>query len=126
MVEPYQILNHTFLLIKKETKVSKTILNKICGLRIKDIDLKGDTAGILFENDINIIIYNKYRLTGFSAEEQQKTLGKTVSSVEEKPDEILITLDNDWSILVDLRNEAYSGPEALQVCIPGEPIVIWN
>ncbi len=101
-------------------------LKTICGLKIVDAVLAIGDAGISFENGISLAIYNQFALLGITMTDARLLIGKVVSNVDEDKYTITIKLENDLSIQIDMRDEAYTGPEAIQLCIPGEPIVIWN
>ncbi|QOJ09051.1 MULTISPECIES: hypothetical protein [Nitrosomonas] len=106
--------------------MEKSKLSVIQGLRVVDAVLAENGAGIIFENGINLAIYNKYELIGFSFTETQQLIGHFVTHVDEDINTIMIRFENSWALQVDMQNDAYTGPEAMQLCVPGKPIVIWN
>lgn len=101
-------------------------LKIICGLKVVDAAFTDSDAGIIFEKEINLVVYNKYILTGLSLSEASLLIDKIVIDINE--DECLITIkfDCDLTMHIDMRDDAYTGPEAMQLRVPGEPIVIWN
>jgi hypothetical protein len=53
-------------------------------------------------------------------------IGKKIKTVQETHQEIkIINTDNNW-IVVDLRDEAYVGPEAMSLNGPNNLCVVWN
>jgi len=106
--------------------MEKSKLNVICGLKITSAVLGENKVTLSFENGSVLSIYNSHKLDGFIADNVQDLIGKVVSQVEDQMEIATIKFENDWAILVDMRDEAYMGPEAMQLRVPGEPIVIWN
>jgi hypothetical protein len=106
--------------------MEKSKLKVICGLKIVDVVLGEGDAGISFENGINLAIYNRYELVGFTIKDTQSLIGNIVTSVDESASIITIRFENNWALQIDMRDEAYTGPEAMQLRVPGNPIVIWN
>jgi hypothetical protein len=96
-------------------------LAAICGLKVIDAELTQGDAGLRFENGTNLNIYNRFKLSGDEALE-----GKTVTDVDEGQTEITIKLTGGSNIRIDMRDDAYTGPEAMQLRMPGQPIVVWN
>lgn len=101
-------------------------LSVICGLRVVDILLVEGDAGISFENGISLAIYNKYELVGVGLSDEQLLIGNIVTDVDGSADAATIRFENNSALRIDMRDEAYTGPEALQLRVPGEPIMIWN
>lgn len=106
--------------------MGKSKLSVICGLKVVDAVLAEDGAGISFENGISLAIYNRYELVGFVLNDTQLLIGNIVTHVEEGTDTTTIRFENNLALRIDMRDEAYTGPEAMQLRVPGEPIVIWN
>lgn len=101
-------------------------LMAICGLKVADVVLTIGDAGVSFENGISLAIYNKIELMGFALGDAHILIGKAVVDVEEGKHSITIKFENNFAIQIDMREEAYTGPEAIQLRVPGKPIVIWN
>jgi len=85
-----------------------------------------NSVGLHFEAGIRLIIYNKYALSGPIYDDGTIVIGSTVNQIDECSEFITICFEDASSIKIDMRDEAYSGPEAMQLNVPGEPIVIWN
>ena len=71
-----------------------------------------------------LTILNHFKLKGIQDLHQSK--GLRVLHVVESKDEVIIELQNLIEIVVNLRDEAYYGPEALILEGPGDLIVVWN
>ena len=80
----------------------------------------------MFDGEITLSVYNRYELVGSSHAVTHPLVGSTVLGVEEASDKVVILLDNGCHVEIDLTDDAYSGPEAMQLRVPGEPIVIWT
>lgn len=101
-------------------------LSIILGLKVTDALLSESDAGISFEGEISLVIYNRYELEGFSSNDAQWLVGKMVTHVDEATDTTTIRFENDLVLRIDMRDEAYTGPEAMQLLVPGEPTVVWS
>lgn len=101
-------------------------LEVISGLKVVDAALPEGDAGLRFENGISLAIYNRFELVGFASSDAELLIGNVVTELDDGANMIRIRFDNNWMIQIDMRDEAYTGPEAMQLRVPGEPIVIWN
>lgn len=102
-------------------------LRVLLGLNVVDATLIVGDAGILFGNKTSLAIYNKFELTGIPDNDAQTLIGNTIDDVDESDGVITIKFKkNNASIKIDMKDDAYTGPEAIQLRVPGEPIVIWN
>jgi len=96
------------------------------GLKVILAELGQEDAGIEFEGNIQLAIYNDFKLLGLPAELSQRLIGLIVLEVEEKEDRVTISFEEGIKIEIDLRDIAYQGPEAMQLRVPGNPIMVWN
>jgi len=106
--------------------MKKSKLGVICGLKVSDSVFTDGDIGIAFENGVSLAVYNKHELIGFSHDDMPALIGKTVIRVDESSDATTVEFDSNLAIRIDMRDEAYMGPEAMQLRVPGEHIVIWN
>lgn len=106
--------------------MEKSKLKVICGLKVTDAVWTEGDAGISFEHGISLAIYNKYEFVGFGLDNAKLLIGNFVTDVDESSNTITIRFKNNFALRIDMRDEAYTGPEAMQLRVPGEPIVIWN
>jgi len=83
-----------------------------------------DYVQLLFEQDIVLNIYNEFKLS--NNHDVSSLNGIKVLKVEEKPEAVILYFSNGTRLDIDLRDEAYNGPEALELCVPGQPTVVWN
>lgn len=107
-------------------EMGKSKLKAICGAKIVDAVFTIGDAGMSFENGISLAIYNNFKLVGTTSSDAKTLIGKSVTDVSESKYMVTIRFDNDSVLQIDMRDEAYTGPEAMQLRVPDEPIVIWN
>ncbi|MBW7876427.1 MAG: hypothetical protein H3C47_10605 [Candidatus Cloacimonetes bacterium] len=102
-------------------------LSVICGLKVLDVLPYEQHGGwISFENGIGLAIYNSSELLGFPVNDIQQLIGKIVTHVDDGDETVTIKFENNVVLRVDMRDEAYIGPEAMLLHVPGEPYVIWG
>ncbi|MFC4485824.1 MULTISPECIES: hypothetical protein [Cupriavidus] len=100
-------------------------LSILVGKKIVEIDMTPQDGGVMFEEGITLNIYNSYEVT-FKDPERSPLTGSIVVRVEETTEEAIIVLDNGVCVKVALTSDAYFGPEAMQLRVPGKSIVIWS
>jgi len=100
-------------------------LQIVTGLTVTESEAVHDYVQIAFGDEIGISIYNEMSITPRSIS-IDKQVGKIVASVLERENAIEIEFIGGTQIAIDLRPEAYRGPEALELYRQGHPLVIWN
>lgn len=96
---------------RKAASVAKTVLAWFLGRRIISVDFRIDSIGIGFEDQTGLTIYNPCSLPNdFNPD---RYIGRRVSGELWSPDQLSIELDSGHNISVDLRDDAWSGPEAM-------------
>ena len=83
-----------------------------------------DYVQLLFEKDISLNIYNAWRL--FNDDDLRTLNGATLLKVEEKPETLIFFFSHGQRLDIDLGDDAYNGPEALELNVPGQPTMVWN
>jgi hypothetical protein len=106
----------TFLSTVRVVMTSK--LDALVGMAVTDVLKVHDYVQLLFEKDIAWRLYNSNNLRALN--------GATLLMVEEKPDTLIFSFSNGQRLDVNLCDAAYSGPEALELNVPGQPTVVWN
>jgi hypothetical protein len=104
----------------------KSMIWKIFNERIKSFQIDADGICIEFLNEIKLIIYNSTEINIKRNGNFSKIINSIIEDVYEDKKEIVIKTDVNITILIDLSDDAYSGPEAMQMIIPDGPIVVWN
>ncbi|WP_340523102.1 hypothetical protein [Cupriavidus necator] len=113
-------------LLQSEQPMINRKLTVLIGRAIKGADLTPQAGGLLFDGEITLNIYNRYSLVGVKGADVQELIGTKVLDVEEANDHVTLILSCSAKIEIDLADDAYSCPEAMQLRVPGEPIVVWN
>jgi len=96
------------------------------GCTVRSVRREARCLEIEFERGIGLAIFNSCSLRGLGDGEVEELGGAAVRSVSETKDSARIVFSGERSIDIDLRDEAFRGPEAMQLTIPGEPLVVWN
>ncbi|WP_155118952.1 hypothetical protein [Leptospira sp. Fiocruz LV3954] len=100
-------------------------IKSLCGLEVVNVILEIGNSGIEFLGGSTLAIYNQFSLFGVSFEDQKKIIGKKFESVFEKQKTIILNFESDISLHICMKDECYTGPEALVLQIPGEAIIVW-
>jgi len=79
-----------------------------------------------FDLGTSLSIFNTLSLAGPVAGGLDAIQGKRLLSVEESEEEVTLQFEDGSLVEVDLREEAFNGPEAMALHVPGEPTVVWN
>lgn len=98
-------------------------LSKLVGARVKEM-AEGDSAslGLLFDNGSKLSIYNDYKI---SIGDQISLTGKKLVGFKDAEIEITLTFE-DIELSINLENSAWKGPEAIELLLPNNEIVVWN
>ena len=99
-------------------------LDVLVGRVVTDALKVCDYVQLLFEKDISLNIYNALWLC--NGDDLGVLNGATLLKVEEKPDKLIFHFSNGKHLDIDLDDDAYNGPEALELNVPGQPTVVWN
>ena len=105
--------------------MSTSPLHEIEGLTVTSAEVVHDYVQLAFGDEIGLSIYNPIAITPQSIS-VDKLIGRIVVSASESADAIELAFSDGVFIKVDMREQAYQGPEALQLDRKGLPIVIWN
>jgi len=99
-------------------------LDVLVGMVVTEALRVHDYVQLLFEKDISLNIYNALRLC--NGDDLRALNGATLLKVEEKPETLIFSFSNGQRLDIDLGDDAYNGPEALELNVPGQPTVVWN
>jgi len=99
-------------------------LDVLVGMAVMEALKVHDYVQLLFEKNVSLNIYNAWRLCG--GDELRALDGATLLTVEEKLEELMFSFSNGQRLDIALCDDAYSGPEALELNVPGQPAVVWN
>ncbi len=102
----------------------KTYLSVLRNLVVTEVIKIHDYVQIVFENDIGINVYNDYEVYGI--EDVKLLNGIRVVDIQDDKKFIKIDFEQNRSLIIDLNDKSYHGPEAMVLYIPGKPIIVWN
>ena len=100
-------------------------LRIIEGMIVTEADTVHDYVQLAFGREIGISIYNNMEILPGSIS-LGTLVGKSVSRTDVRDDLIEIEFAYRTILKVDMRPDAYRGPEALQLNRVGHLPVIWN
>jgi hypothetical protein len=100
-------------------------LDSLVGLEITKVAEVHDYVQIQFGDQTSISIYNRMQIFPQSTKFGE-LVGKSVISTTEGKEHVELVLTGDNRIRIDMRDEAYRGPEALVLVRNGLPAVVWN
>ena len=98
-------------------------LQILIGLIVSKIEEVHDYIQIVFSDGANLSIFNNYVYNGGSVLGIE---GKTVRSVEESGNSVIILFDSGESLFIGLDDDDYNGPEAMVLRQEGKSPVVWN
>ena len=77
-----------------------------------------------FGKDIGLTIYNDCAIT--PAVPVSSLHGKCATQIAERQDQVCIVFDGAVALTVDLRPQAWRGPEAMELWRSEHPLIVWN
>ena len=99
-------------------------LEQLIGQRVTKSIIGHDYAQVAFGASTILTITNAHTITG------GKTLaeleGLALAGVFQDADEVVLTFEDGTTLNVNLRPDAYRGPEAMVLHRKGQAIVVWN
>ena len=100
-------------------------LHSLEGLSVTNVVQLHGYIQLRFGDEIGMSIYNDVSVTP-SAIRIDGLVGKMVISITEQEDCINIRFLDGSQLRIEMRQEAYKGPEAIELHRKGFPPVIWN
>jgi hypothetical protein len=106
-----------------------SFINKLEGCRVNKILSVHDYYQLYFDNDAVLTIYNPFvisqRASSFtSINSLNDSIVKSIEVIEH--DCVTFTFDDDLQLSIKVDYESFTGPEALELNIPNEPIMVWD
>lgn len=100
-----------------------TALHILIGLFIQRIESIHDYIQVVFSDGSVLSIFNTYSYDGASLFDVSDVKVIDVSELEEI---VTIKLEHGGVLLIDLKEDAYNGPEAMVLIRESEPPVVWS
>ncbi|MEA2795507.1 MAG: hypothetical protein QOI87_2887 [Bradyrhizobium sp.] len=94
------------------------------GLKVTKVEIVHDYVQLAFGDEIGISVYNEMDISPKIPLE--RLVSKTVISVKESVNSIDIDFADGIKLTIDMRPQAYQGPEAIELNRVGFPPVIWK
>jgi hypothetical protein len=103
-------------------------LAELIGRGVEKAEVVEDYLQLRFDNGACLSIYNEYQITGpdRQARDSDDLAGAFVTEVREKGTHIVLTFSNRLELSIDMSEDGYAGPEALQLTRTGMPTVVWR
>jgi len=104
------------------------LLQELVGLRVVKAESLEYDLIVWFQNGEVLTVYNKFQITASDgrAGTDRNLVGATLTELTEVHASLLLTFSNGVKLTIDMSEEGYSGPEALQLIRPGLPLVVWR
>jgi hypothetical protein len=97
-------------------------LKELCGSSVTSISEQDDYLQIVFSDHECVNVFNQYSLSGV-----RPALGfpLKVIDVEESQSGIVLKLSDDVTVNIDLTDDAFRGPEAIQWNRENGDVIVW-
>lgn len=109
---------------------STDVFDKIVGLKISYASFLDGVLTLVFGNCWTLGIYNSVTMTldgkKLDTIDLEIIIEKSLTSTAETNLSFVMDLSNGASLVVDLSNEGFSGPEAMQLSGPDNLIMVWS
>jgi hypothetical protein len=105
--------------------LNRNPLGCLVGRRVTEAVEIHDYVQLAFGTKVGISIYNDFEISPNQVRFHDLT-GLKVTAVQSSADQEAILFEDGVSLRVDIRDEAFEGPEAMQLNRIGCPPVVWN
>lgn len=104
------------------------LLQELVGSRVVKSEILEDDLAIWFQNGECLTVYNKFQITAAdgSSGSDRDLAGATLTQLNQDNTFLRLTFSNGVELAVDVSEDGYSGPEALQLTRPGLPSIVWR
>ena len=110
---------------------SSSFLQKLVGLTVDEVIPHefDDPLSLRFGGRWLLTIYNRFEFrhqSAIAASALDTLLGATAIGTRENESSAVVSFDDNREVFVDLSDDAYRGPEAMQLTDNCGSIVVWN
>lgn len=99
-------------------------LRNLIGWRVAKTVSVYDYVQLIMLDGAILTICNEFKVGG--GNDFDGLVGRKLIDISETVEEVQFCFEHETSLTVNLRPEAYHGPEAMVLHRKGEPIVVWN
>lgn len=85
-----------------------------------------DYMQVRFQDGTWLNIFNPVSLSGAACADVKALVDRRLTTATESAESVTLRFDDGSVMVVDMRDEAYRCPEALELSVPGEAIVVWR
>ena len=105
-----------------------SILHNLAGSAVDKSEIVEDDLIVWFQNGELLTVYNKFQITASdgSPGTDRALAGATLTELTEDDASLQLTFSNGINLTIDMSEDGYSGPEALQLTRPGLPSIVWR
>jgi hypothetical protein len=100
------------------------MIDRLVGRTVARVDLADVQPLIVFDDGTSWVIWNEFELRGPVRDDANKLLGKTVVASEENDERATAVFSDTSIVAIDLRDNAWFGPEAMLVRLPDGTLLI--
>lgn len=101
-------------------------LANLYGMKVTNADIDSGSCLLQFEGGFHLVIYNPFEIFGLPVNKIKSLTNDLIENVVEGEDVISLNFKSNILIKIDMRDEAYLGPEALQLRLSDGTFIIWN
>lgn len=104
------------------------LLQELVGLGVVKSELAEEDLIVWFWNGACLTVYNKFQITASdgNAGTDRDLAGATLTGLRKENASLLLTFSNNAKLIIDMSDDGYSGPEALQLTRPDLPSIVWR
>lgn len=120
--------SHLQLLIGKIVTRTEYNTSTVVPINTNNKDISSIKTSVfvqIYFEDYRLNIYNAMRVIP-SNKSVNDFIGLHVVATYESKDEVILSFENDYSIVVNMKEEGYSDPEAMYLSGPNNFWTVWN
>lgn len=101
-------------------------LSALLGKRISNVLHEENWTCLVMDGGAKLIAYRKIEVIHKGKERIEASIGKKIINIREEAGLISIETEEGLRLLLSTIVDEEVSPEAIQLKVPGKPIVIWN
>lgn len=103
-------------------------LQDTVGAKVLEAMMVHDYLQLFFENQTILTIFNLFHVLDSEGRVQDTSFLKDgiLNQVSESSQQVMMSFSTGVTLCIDLREQAYEGPEAMTLKRPGHPLMVWR